>query len=995
MAYVSYWGRENERTQRDENQAQAAPAHREHSLAADRYLTALRDWLFELESGTGRILDPRALAWAKQITVATGTGDDGDDARLLLGKYWWYRSKQTRETDERAIALGHFKAYCRTGDIEDIPESAWKPLLKTAVPEALEQHERCLADPTPSELDVVVHLWRNLVTAMESKQTAYAVGLSNLGSALLCRHSVRGLEGDLDESIILLRSANEAAGADHPDMGACSLNLGAALFERFERRFDAVDLDEAIDLFHAAKSRFPAGDRDHTACLSNLGRSLRQRFLHCGSNQDLDESVGMLRQAVADSKRDRLANSGHLADLGRTLHTRFLRDERREDADDAVTALRQSATGLVAENHDADSPRAESPDLAEFDVESLDVEDSQLAHILAQLGEVLRTRSRIVGAPRDLDDAIAAYRQAATVVPAGAGSGPPGPPPDPPGEALYLTLLGMALLDRHRTNGGQADLHEAVRVLRIAVDAAPRHHPVRAECLSNLSAGLCVQARRTGNRLTMDDAVRVARDAVALTSHRHVDRALRLARVADALWTRYERTRMKPDWRELVVAVLAAANNGTAAARVRLSIATSWGYRWADTNPTIAGGLLRNAVAALPFVVSRHMPQRRRREILAGHPRLAADAAALTIEATSRGDDPAWDALRALESGRAVLLGQIMDTREDLSALAETDPSLARRFQELCRAVDFNESADARGMAFIERGATDRRQHLASQLHDVIDEIRRLPGHGSFPAPDLDELATVDGGAIVTLNASAFGCHALILRGGTVSALRLDTDLDAVVARARTFRECLGRFADAIDATRAQREEAAHGTREILTWLWNEVTSPVLARLEYAPHDGGVREDMPRLWWAPGGAFRAFPLHATGDYGSATEPVTSMMDYVVSSYTPTIRQLCYARDRAVSEPVGPLRVVSVAMSHTPAFGPEEPAAGPMPALHHAHAEIAGLRERFRDVGASHIPLLDEDATLSAVEWVLPQCTAAHFACHGIHDSLDPSRSRIC
>src|SRR6185436_5751086 len=46
---------------------------------------------------------------------------------------------------------------------------------------------------------------------------------------------------------------------------------------------------------------------------------------------------------------------------------------------------------------------------------------------------------------------------------------------------------------------------------------------------------------------------------------------------------------------------------------------------------------------------------------------------------------------------------------------------------------------------------------------------------------------------------------------------------------------------------------------------------------------------LPRIWWAPGGLLGSLPLHAAG---VATDGV---IDRVVSSYTPTISALRYAR----------------------------------------------------------------------------------------------------
>ncbi|MYX40196.1 hypothetical protein GTW59_03695, partial [Streptomyces sp. SID89] len=66
---------------------------------------------------------------------------------------------------------------------------------------------------------------------------------------------------------------------------------------------------------------------------------------------------------------------------------------------------------------------------------------------------------------------------------------------------------------------------------------------------------------------------------------------------------------------------------------------------------------------------------------------------------------------------------------------------------------------------------------------------------------------------------------------------------------------------------------------------------PVLERLGLL--DAPAGEEWPRLWWSPGGALAALPLHAAGHHDGRR----SVLDRVVSSYTPTVRALAYARAR--------------------------------------------------------------------------------------------------
>ncbi|MER5540630.1 CHAT domain-containing protein [Streptomyces mirabilis] len=84
-----------------------------------------------------------------------------------------------------------------------------------------------------------------------------------------------------------------------------------------------------------------------------------------------------------------------------------------------------------------------------------------------------------------------------------------------------------------------------------------------------------------------------------------------------------------------------------------------------------------------------------------------------------------------------------------------------------------------------------------------------------------------------------------------------------------------------------------------------------------AVEDGDCDEGWPRVWWAPGGPLGLLPLHAAGYHtDSADDPHRrTVMDRIVSSYTPTVRSLRYARERTLSPAA--VRSLIVAMPTTP------------------------------------------------------------------------------
>ncbi|MFE1585049.1 CHAT domain-containing protein [Streptomyces sp. NPDC058737] len=187
---------------------------------------------------------------------------------------------------------------------------------------------------------------------------------------------------------------------------------------------------------------------------------------------------------------------------------------------------------------------------------------------------------------------------------------------------------------------------------------------------------------------------------------------------------------------------------------------------------------------------------------------------------------------------------------------------------------------------------------------------------------------------------------------------------------------------------------------QTLEWLWDCASAPVLNALGHRrrPESPG---DWPRMWWVPGGALGLLPVHASGYHGDpADDPGRrTVMDRVISSYTPTTRALRHARARlrAKAGSTSPsTRSLIVAMPTTPGL----PGEG---RLHHVRSETAAVSRHL----PKHVLLSTPDASdcdgsgpvppPPAKETVLAhlrECPIAHFACHGVSDSGDPSKSAL-
>ena len=611
-----------------------------------------------------------------------------------------------------------------------------------------------------------------------------------------------------------------------------------------------------------------------------------------------------------------------LSSLGIALTTRFERTGNRADLDAAIAACQQAVAASPADDPDR-------------------------AGRLSNLGAALRTRFERTGDRADLDAAIAAGQQAAAASPA-----------DHPGRAATLSNLSLALRTRFERTGDRADLDAAIAAGQQAVADSPADHPGRAATLSNLSLALRTRFERTGDRADLDAAIDACQQAVAASPADHPARVGYLSNLGAALQTRFERTGDRADLDAAIAADQQAVAVEVAPPRVRAVAAREWGRaaaggrRWQEA---VAG--FAAAAELLGLVAPRSLARGDQEHLLEELGGLGADAAACCVHAglTDR-------AVELFEQGRGVLLGQALDTRTDLTALTEQHPDLAARFTVLRDDLDRAEDpagpptalptgidgAAADGRAEAARRDMERRRTAATAFDQVIAEIRQLPDFHGFLRPPLvaELLAATADGPVVVVAVSQFGSHALILTGGGVldpvplTGLTPETVYDRVAA-------FLGALDDAWSpaAGAGGRAAAEQQLGDTLGWLWDALAGPVLDRLGITgpPRDG---QPWPRLWWCVSGLLSFLPVHAAGHHRTRADAApATVIDRVISSYTPTIRALTHARRPGPAttgdggdQPSAGDRVIAVAMPHTP----------DAPDLPGAQAEATGLQRRFPD-----------------------------------------------
>ncbi|TXC97442.1 CHAT domain-containing protein [Streptomyces sp. ISID311] len=778
--------------------------------------------------------------------------------------------------------------------------------------------------------------------------------------------------GTLTRKTEEIRRLLEVPGSVSEYAGLSAFVLGCALHQESAHSGDreAELLDEAVACFRRAREWQRVSSAEPL-----LGEALLRLFRLRGDRQDLSSAVTHLRSAVGGSTAEQSDFS--LQWLAAALYEQHrlgvLGDEEQAEA---ITAARRSlAPGGAPE---ARGHRMQllatllrirgrrTGDIGSLD-EAVQVAREAVAHTtdpergvcLHTLGQALRAHFLVSGTWSFIDEAIDVFRQALAH-------------PDHTDEnrVLMLADLAGALVERYGVPGPHADressvarVDEAIALWREAL-ASTRDGTDRGLLWGNLGGGLRTRHTLDPDPRTLDETIDAYRRALDEPhSLRDWSEAHGWQQLGNALADRYEARHDPCDHAEALLASRRAAHAPDADPEQRLSAAIMWGNRAAgreDWDEALKG--FRAAIDALPHMASPALHRSDQERKLWGSFRVASAAAATALLA---GDDRADEALELLEAGRGILFRSVLRAGDaQFSSLTTAAPDLAAELSAV-------ESELTGG-----RLSLDRRHDLAARWNTTVESVRRRPGFERFllPPTAAEARAAASGGPVITVNVSEPRCDALILTGTEIKVVPLAAlRFDDLAERCERFSDALS-VAESGAAGLVSSLTAQETLRETLAWLWDVVAEPVLTALELT---GPVTENepLPRVWWSPTGPLSRLPLHAAGHH----EPGgPSVLGLVVSSYTPTVRTLIGARNRAPRVSPPPPRILAVGLSDTPGYAP----------LTATLQEAASLADPERP------PLLDGHATRRTVLDSLSECDWAHFACHAHPDEEYASGSRL-
>jgi tetratricopeptide (TPR) repeat protein len=961
-----------------------------------------------VEDAYGRVLvsgDPGLIAEALSLWrhISGSLPEDHADQSTcsgMIGTLLGTRFALARSQSDLDESLTYLQAALETAPADEL----LLPLFHIALSESL--RVKFLTGGDPEDIGRALEEARLSIAGASEKSEADAFH-GQLGVSLLDRFELSDDPADLDTAITSLSRAAEGDAAPDLIRGAMLSQLCRALRLKSDLNRDIALLDQAIEFGKEAAGITPAGFPAHAAAICELGTALVRQGELGGRQAGIDAAINLFTNALDETVPGDPGQAVILGGLAMAMQTRAMMTGDRTDLDAAI-------------------------DAAERAVAIVPAGDPARATFLYTLGSALTVRSEYAGSEADLDAAIVAHRQAVDMA-----------TPRSRDRLEYLRGNSLALLQKFDRSGDADHLNESIALARRAVAALPQGSADRGAYLAALGIGLRTRFLLTGDVSAMDEAVTLMRQAVLSAPDSVIRRSWELLQLGTTLWARfgttghpadlddaittlrqsiataadltvqpqtmlalasvlddtYERTRSSVHRDEAIDLYTNAANSPAVSSATRITAARLGAHLAQSSAPQHAADLLETAVRQVPQAASRQLGRTDQQYALSHFTHLASEACEFRLSVGGPG--AAARALGLLELGRAVLQGQALDDRADLLALHVNHPVLANDFLRLRDRLgepddpvttDPGISPPLAGTALLPGTAGPAiaavraadRFRVGTEFASLLDRIRSLDGFESFlmPPPAQELTKHANHGPIIVINVGHTRGDALnITTAGIIQVPLPGLTIDIVNEKIRTWEQALTSTFRCPAGTPA-RASAENTLSGILEWLWDTAAEPALCQLGYVtPPDENLH--WPRVWWAPGGQLSMLPLHAAGYHRAGTGATT--LDRVISSYTPTVRALAHARERAMSTP--PTRTLIVAMPTTPGLKP----------LVNVRDETARLAEMLPSptllIGETS-QITDRTPTRTAVIARLPDAGIAHFSCHAASHPDDPSRSQL-
>ncbi|KIK60970.1 hypothetical protein GYMLUDRAFT_73723 [Collybiopsis luxurians FD-317 M1] len=616
--------------------------------------------------------------------------------------------------------------------------------------------------------------------------------------------------------------------------------------------------------------------------------------------------------------------------------------------------------------------------------------NSFLIDRLRNLANALGDRFVRDGDSKDLDDTIITYRRCLELT---------------SGEDLItadlLCTLGDNLEGRFDYLSRERDLEDALTSYRRAIMLTPDKHTEKPKRLKRLANILRHRFDCSGEVHNLDEAIILIRRAVTIFPHGHAEMPDVLANFAGMLETRYAIYGDKSDMADACILLMQAAEQPATPPLTKFSYALRVAERL-ECHPELEGcsplfHVYECIAKAYPQAqiawLGKNVIERLRDLSILPFPASGAAAAAIASENLAR-------AVEWLEEGRNIFWGQVFRLRNAADELRECHRDFADRLATLSRQLEsvsmeysgsisfFEKSEEHPGIPRIRRGEPNQDVgfRLAVEYEALLQQIRTFDGFERFlkPRPYAELIAAATGGPIVVVNLHkrCSNCDALVLLPNAVGIMHIPLPHFSY-ARAEQCRKAL----QTLLTHTGLRQRASipvssvrsHSSMEnILAILWRSVAQPIWSVLQNVLQPLSAK-NLVHITWCLTGPLAFLPLHAAGIYNNKVNQV-SLMDHVVSSYTPSIEALLRSRSHSLSSEYQRQSVLAVA----------QPYALPQAPIPSTLQEVRLIRDYFPD----GITLENDQGTVDAVLDAMVHHSWVHLACHGVQHPEDPTQSSL-
>lgn len=520
---------------------------------------------------------------------------------------------------------------------------------------------------------------------------------------------------------------------------------------------------------------------------------------------------------------------------------------------------------------------------------------------------------------------------------------------NPPEYATCLNSLGSFHALRYERLGDVADLQTAISLIREVMNHVTcLYSEDMVKYYSNLGCMLSWRFNRVGNVTDFEEAVALLRSAIAEPyTEPSRGQAMLMSNLADLLASdkcheSYTRSHAESYFYYVKIWYYKSA---PPLLRLRAAQKAS-SYLNACGEWQKSSELLREAVSFLSAINSDFLSRADQQYVLKKFGSLSTLTASVMLQA----GESQYDILRVLENGRGII-------------------------SRLC----LRQSGDVRSRYPIHNSPCKSHKPYLATTHEYLTHNEGEPNesrtehdpehffHQDNARFKCQLRQAVPSGTMVIINESPIRCDAIVVRGGEVGNVRLNNlsshDITA-------WNEALKKIRDG-----KETEISRPRQQQILESLWDTIACPILDALGLKEKPVRTKE-WPRLWWVLTGQLCQLPIHAAGKPNHNFSE--SVMNRVISSYSPSIRALFHSRRESCPVYSRALGHMMVGMAKTPS----------LPELACAKEEVDAAAKLSRCKSVSIL----ENPTKHNVLSKISAAHVFHFAGHGKFNRVSPLNS---